>query len=121
TSPFTYGFWCAQTTEEAFTYPKPEELCGAWRYRDTTAYRLPVPEKYRPWSVDMDAYAPPECTWYQHFGTDCAKLSMEDVERSSNQLPPKELRHTDGRTGMRGRGINRKLGANPHHQILILR
>ncbi|KFD45715.1 hypothetical protein M513_13404 [Trichuris suis] len=120
TSPFTYGFWCAQTTEEPFSYPEPEELCSAWRYGDTAAYRLPVPEAYRRWSVDMDAYAPPDCTWHQHFGTDCVKLSIEDV-KGSNQLPPEKLRHTDGRTGMRGRGTNGKLGGNAYYQILVLR
>ncbi|KFD44779.1 hypothetical protein M513_14344, partial [Trichuris suis] len=40
--------------------------CAAWRYGDTAAYRLPVPEAYRPWSVEMDAYAPPNCVWHQH-------------------------------------------------------
>ncbi|KHJ46837.1 hypothetical protein D918_03210 [Trichuris suis] len=84
-----------------------------------TAYRLPVPEAYRRWSVDMDAYAPPDCTWHQHFGTDCVKLSIEDV-KGSNQLPPEKLRHTDGRTGMRGRGTNGKLGGNAYYQILVL-
>ncbi|KFD45557.1 hypothetical protein M513_13559, partial [Trichuris suis] len=120
TSPFTYGFWCAETTEEPFSYPEPEELCAAWRYEDTAAYRLPVPEAYRPWSVEMDAYAPPNCVWHQHFGTDCVKLSMEQVE-GSNQLPPEDLRHKDGRTGMRGRGTNGKFGGNAFYQILILR
>ncbi|KHJ46832.1 hypothetical protein D918_03205 [Trichuris suis] len=121
TSPFTYGFWCAQTTEETFSYPKREELCTAWRYRGTTAYRLPVPEKYRRWSVQMDAYAPPECTSSSYFGTECTKLSMEDVQKVDQSAPPQELRHRDGRTGIRGRGVNRKLGSNTYSHLLILR
>ncbi|CDW58545.1 hypothetical protein TTRE_0000686401 [Trichuris trichiura] len=110
---------CEKSTEP-FTYPKPEELCDAWKYKDTTAYRLPVPEKYVPWKVEMDAYAPPECTWYERFGTRCTKLSVEDVQ-AANQSPPEDLRHKDGRTGMRGRGVNRKLGGNAHHHLLVLR
>ncbi|CDW59193.1 hypothetical protein TTRE_0000752301 [Trichuris trichiura] len=118
-SPFTYGFWCVETNGDEIDYPDPKNICAEWRYKETTAYRLPVPEKYRQWKVDMLAYQPPHCFFHPRFGAQCTKLAVDelkDLKKSSPAFP-----HTGGRTGIRGPGFYRHLGKNDFMQLLILR
>ncbi|KFD59705.1 hypothetical protein M514_03657 [Trichuris suis] len=118
--PFTYGFWCVETKGDVIDYPNPKDICSEWRYKETTAYRLPVPEKYRPWEVDMLAYQPPHCSFHPRFGAQCTKFSVDELKDLKGSSSP-ELRHKDGRTGIRGPGFYRRLGKNDFMQYLILR
>uniref|UniRef100_A0A5S6QLZ3 Uncharacterized protein n=1 Tax=Trichuris muris TaxID=70415 RepID=A0A5S6QLZ3_TRIMR len=120
-SLFTHGFWCVNSTKKSYSYPIPTRLCQSWRYEDSAAFRLPVPEEFRPWKTNMLAYLPPICHVRARSGqVECAKFNNENIDMFDEE-PSDEYRHTDGRTGIRGRGLYSQLGKNKFMQFVILR